>query len=134
MNRRILFALGVLGAALLACGGQGPRRLELYPSSTAPVILPTQTERVVIWTQTPNATPAPVYVQITTTPNAEFVCVSAAETVYLRPAPNAQNYPITALPNGSQLLDMGGRDGNWMFVEYATKRGWVNSAYVGSCE
>lgn len=131
MNKRILCALGVLGVALLACGGQAPRKLDLYPSQTA---LPTQTERVVIWTQTPNATPLPVYVQITNTPNAIFVCVVAVETVYLRPAPNAQNYPVTALPNGSQLLDMGGRDGNWTFVEYNHQRGWVNSTYIENCQ
>lgn len=114
----------------LACGNTAPRKLSLYPSATVEFV-PTQTERVVIWTQTAAASPTPKVIVVSETPvvAGEF-CVSALVAVYLRPSPNLKNYPITEIPNGTRLKDLGGRDGNWAFVEFGDKRGWVHEDYL----
>lgn len=129
---RLFIALGVLAVLSLACGRQAPRRLELYPTVAA---LPTQTERVIIWTQTPDATPTPFVLVVSATPNADVFCVSALVAVYLRPSPNSDNYPIVEIPNATQVKDLGGRVGNWYFVALGEKQGWINSEYLelGGC-
>lgn len=120
----------VLALLALACGSQTPRRLELYPSPTSN---PTQTPFVVEVTKE-------VVRQVTTTPeptetpeSTVFLCVSAEESVYLRPSPSTANYPVAALPAGDRVEDLGGRDGVWMFVRWEDKTGWVNQAYVKVC-
>lgn len=111
----------------LACGSQTPRRLELYPSETPN---PTQTPFVLEVTKE-------VVRQVTNTPepteSTVLLCVDASESVYLRPSPSTNNYPITSLPNGEQVVDLGGRDGDWMFVRWQDKAGWVNDKYVKVC-
>lgn len=72
---------------------------------------------------------------MTTRPTEEVrLCVIAQEAVYMRPSPSTENYPIIQLENGVELVDLGGRDGNWMFVQYQDKRGWVNKKYVQECK
>ena len=122
----------VLALSALACGGQTPRRLELYPTIT---VLPTQTERVLILTQTPNATYTPVVIVVSQTPASGVFCVSAAEAVYLRPSPAVDNYPIATIRNGSKVRDLGGRSDAWVFVAIGNESGWVNSIYLSdNCE
>jgi glucose/arabinose dehydrogenase len=106
----------------------------------------------VFWTATPspsNATQTPVLVeitkvvQITVTPQPTAkptmtrqikLCVTAIEAVHLRPAPNDDNYPITTLTNGVEVVDKGGRDGEWTFVEVGDKQGWVYAEYIKPCQ
>lgn len=129
--KRVLVAVFVAAVVSLACGSENPRRLELYPS---PTVVPTQTQRIVVWTSTPELTYTPVVKIITGTPeNTVFLCVSADEAVYLRPSANNQNYPVAPLPNGARLTDLGGRDGKWVFVEYDELSGWVHQDYIENC-
>ena len=128
---RIILAVLVLLIVTLACGGQpAPKReLNLYPTATSAA---TQTPIVVEVVET-----QVIVVEITPTPvppqAVEKMCVSAVEAVYLRPSPSDDNYPITSLPNGVELTDLGGRDGSWLFVQYGDAQGWVNGAYLGDC-
>ena len=139
MNKRvrnILVALGVLALGVLSCRltPAEPRELGLYPTATTNA---TQTPLVVVWTGTPNATytpNAPTIIVLTQTPNSTSLCVSALVAVHLRPSPNADNYPITIIPNGTLLTDLGGKDGNWIFVQFGDKQGWVNMNYIGDCK
>jgi hypothetical protein len=125
------FAIFVLVLGVLACGQTTPRQLSLYVSATAEIAV---SPLVVQVTTTPNATQTPNVVVISATPAALGVfCVNAPVAVHLRPSPNAENYPIMAIPNGTKLLDLGGRSGKWAFVELGDKQGWVNGAYVGDC-
>jgi hypothetical protein len=127
---RILLAVLVLVLVSLACGGQAPRReLNLWPTATpnatqTPIVVEVVETQVIVVEITP--TPAP-------TQAVEKMCVSATVAVYLRPSPSDQNYPITSLPNGAELIDLGGRDGSWLFVQYGDSQGWVNEGYVGDC-
>ena len=135
MKNRTIFALVVLTLVTLACGSSAPRRkLDLYPS---PTIIPTQTARVIIISQTPEKTMVPDKKQpqiSTQTPIIACFTVSASEAVYLRPAPNADNYPIMPIPNGTQVHDLGGRVGSWNFVALGDKQGWVNGEYLQPCQ
>lgn len=116
---------------ILACGGTAPReKLQLYPTPTGN---PTQTPVIVIWTGTPAATYTPIVVLVTQTPYIAFLCVSAVEAVYLRPAPNLENRPISAELNGAQVRDLGGRNNGWAFVAVDGKQGWIKSDYLGGC-
>jgi len=126
-NSRVALAFFVIALGILACGRQSRKELTLYP------------------TPTPNATQTPVVVQITTTavfvvvevsqtPNAAKLCVNALVAVHLRPTPNDNNYPITVIPDGTQLADLGGRSGKWMFVQLGDRQGWVHGNYVGNCK
>lgn len=133
MKRISLYAVILL--IVLACRTGNPnRRLNLYPSPTSEA-LPTQTERVRLITAVP---PTPVVVQITTTPkptkSLDKLCVSATEAVHLRPSPSTENYPIVELKNGTEVVDLGGRNGDWLFVEVGNKRGWINGKYIGQCK
>ncbi len=134
MNR-ITIALVTIWLALVACGSStSPRRLDLYSTETP---LPTKTPYIIIHTQTPNATETPRIIVVSATPNAVIaVCVHSLETVYLRPAPNVQNAPITVLSNDTHITDLGGRSGIWLYVEVASGglRGWVNSNYLEACK
>ena len=126
-NSRVALAFFVIALGILACGRESRKELTLYP------------------TLTPNATQTPVVVQITTTavfvvvevsqtPNAAKLCVNALGAVYLRPSPNDQNYPVMTIPNGTQLADLGGRSGKWIFVQLGDRQGWVHGNYVGNCK
>lgn len=103
----------------------------LYATQT---VLPTQTPIVVQITTTALATQTPDVVVVSATPNYTKLCVNAVVAVYLRPSPSVDNYPIRELPNGSELVDLGGRDGKWLFVQFGDKVGWVYSDYLGGCE
>jgi hypothetical protein len=130
MRLKIVLAVLAILVVTLACGGQGQ-----------------QTDRFTFWTPTPNASPTPIVVEvietqvilveITPTPvppqEVEKMCVRALVAVYLRPSPSNDNYPIMPLPNGAELADLGGRDGNWRFVQYGDAQGWVHGIYVGKC-
>lgn len=129
MKIRLFFLF--LAITILACGSTTPRRLNLYPS---PTVLPTQTERVVVWTSTPLSTYTPIVKEVTSTPKPEYLCVTAVETVHLRPSPSIQNYPIKVLKNGARLTDLGGRSGNWAFVSNGEEQGWVHQKYLEQCE
>lgn len=139
MRKPILAAILAILATILACRmtPSEPRRLELYPS---PTVLPTQTERVIVHTSTPLSTYTPIVIEVTSTPEPEgYLCVTASEAVYLRPSPGVDNYPITPLPLGARLTDFGGRDlggreEEWAFVQFGSRRGWVNLSYVQICE
>jgi hypothetical protein len=131
MNKRILLAMAVLMLVTLACGSTAPRTpIVLYPSPTVdatqtPIYLqvPVEVTKVVELT---------TVVEVTATARAETLCVQASEAVYLRPSPSDDNYPIVALPNGAQLVDLGGRDGSWYFVQLGDRSGWVNSNYLAA--
>lgn len=93
--------------------------------------------------QVPADTPTPVivevtsrvFVEITTTPATvgKYLCVIAVEAVYLRPSPGATHYPLMPLERGTMVKDTLTRDGNWIFVEYEDKAGWIHEDYLGEC-
>lgn len=119
----------ILALGVLACASTQPReRVNLYPTVEA---IPTQTPVIIYVSQTPNPTYTPVFVEVTSTPNA--LCVSANETVNLRPSPNTDNYPIVQIPNGAKVKDLGGRNESWYLVEYLDYQGWINSDYLEDC-
>lgn len=123
-----VLAISVLVLAMLACGRTTPRELVLYPTET---LNPTQTPYLVEVTTTPLPTYTPVLVVVT--PDARL-CVSATVAVHLRPSPGDDNYPITALSNGTELIDLGGRSGSWYFVSTGTEQGWVHKNYLKACQ
>jgi hypothetical protein len=126
---RKVLAISILVLAMLACGGTAPRELVLYPSPTANS---TQTPYLVEITTTPLPTQTPVIILVT--PEAGSLCVSALEAVHLRPSPDDDNYPITAVPNGTELIDLGGRSGSWYFVSLGTEQGWIHKNFLQECE
>jgi uncharacterized lipoprotein YajG len=132
MKAMILFVT-VLMLAALACGQPAPeyilRGWTVTPSPTANAE-PSQTPIVIQETVV-------VIEQITNTPEPTgepiALCVSAQETVHLRPSPNTDGYPITVLENGARVNDLGGRSGQWLYVSVEDKQGWINGAYLGNC-
>ena len=127
-NPRIVL---VIVLAAVSCVQAEPRQLNLYPSATAQ---PTVSPIVIQITTTPVATQTAQIVVVSATPNTpEFFCVSAATAVHLRPSASAENYPIMVIPNGAEVADLGGRSGDWMFVELADRKGWVHGTYVEEC-
>lgn len=139
MNRRTILqalAIGALVIATLACGGGGKTTNSPFQFWTE---TPNATQTPIVMfqeiTTTPNATQTPNVVILTQTPNALVtLCVSANVAVYLRPSPNDDNYPILPLPNGSELSDLGGRSGKWLFVSYKDNQGWVLGDFLGNCQ
>ena len=117
--------LGIL-LATVACQREGRRELVLYPT---PTVVPTQTPFLVQIT----TTPVMVVIEITHTPTSSTLCVKATVAVYLRPSPSDQNYPITEIPNGAELVDLRGRSDKWIFVEMENNQGWVHEDYVAPC-
>lgn len=133
--KRMFLVLAVLAVSNLACrtSPATPRVLVLYPSATpnatqTPIVQTVVNTRVVQIT----TTPVPTFTSTPTHPVRQL-CVSATETVYLRPSPGTDNYPITQLANGTKVTDLGGQDGNWKFVEVKSQRGWVNEKYLKDC-
>jgi hypothetical protein len=129
--KKALLALSVLAVSVLACGGAPRKQLVLYPS---PTVEATQTAFVqtVVATKVVQITTTPVP-SITITPVRQL-CVSADEAVYLRPSASIDNYPIVQLGNGTEVVDLGGRDGDWLFVQVDDKRGWINGKYLSACK
>ena len=127
--KRELAALTIL-VLVLACGRTAPKQLNLYPS---PTVEASTTSWIVQITTTPNATQTPFFVVVSPTPNASLLCVDALVALYLRPSPNEESYPIQAVPNGTHLLDLGGRSGKWIYVQLGDKQGWVSSDYLKHC-
>lgn len=128
--RRVILALGVCALGVLACGGTVRRELILYPSETPNA---SQTPLVVQITTTPNATHTAIVVVVSETPNALAMCVTADEAVYLRPSPNADDYPIEPLTKGTKVLLTGGMFGLWVHVEVGVSSGWIRVEYLGDC-
>ena len=60
-------------------------------------------------------------------------CVIADETVYLRPFPNTESYPLAVLGKGQQVFPNGPVEGEWMRVASDAGDGWVNGNFVGTC-
>lgn len=133
MNRRNFFsALVVLALGILACGGQSNVELLRFPTPTTNS--PTPLVVVQEITSTPAPTQTPNVIVLTQTPNElGTFCVSALVAVHLRPSPSTENYPVQTIPNGTEVVDLGGRSGNWIFVELGTQRGWVNGDYLTDC-
>jgi hypothetical protein len=129
MKTKLLFI--AIFVTIIACGRTAPRRLELYPS---PTVLPTQTERVVIYTTTPLSTYTSIVKEVTSTPKPEYLCIVADEAVYLRPSASMDNYPISPLPNGARVLRLGGEKEDWIFVEYGEFSGWIRQEYLKNCK
>jgi hypothetical protein len=132
MTSKILIVLATLVAASLACSsGPATERPSLYPS---PTVQPTQTA----WVQVIQLTSEPVVVEITSTPVAtqavKKLCVVAIKAAYLRPSPSLDNYPITEVLSGGEIIDLGGRSGGWWFVQHGDKQGWMSSIFIGDCE
>jgi hypothetical protein len=131
---KILWALLVI-VFVVACSREGMptrRPLNLYPT---PTVAATQTP-IYMEVEVPvtQVVEKKIVVEVTPTPQATGrLCVSATVAVYLRPSPSDDNYPIMPLPNSSVLTDLGGRDGDWLFVQFSDKTGWVNGSYVGAC-
>jgi hypothetical protein len=129
--KRSQITIGILVLGVLACGQATPRQLSLYVSATAEIAV---SPLVVQITTTADATQTPNVVVVSATPAALGVfCVNAPVAVHLRPSPNADNYPIMAIPDGTRLFDLGGRSDEWMFVELGDKQGWVHEDFVGEC-
>lgn len=140
MSRRkaLALALNVLALAILACGSsvespdrQATLRAALYPSPTpdatqTPVLVEVTKVVQITVTSQPTAKPSPTR-QIK-------LCVTAQEAVHLRPSPDAIGYPIAELKNGSEVTDLKGRKGEWLYVEVEDKRGWVHEKYVEECQ
>lgn len=123
--------ISILIFVSFACGSASPKRqLDLYPS---PTINPTQTQRIVIFTQTPDLTSTPIFIVVSQTPTSNELCVSADEAVWLRPSPSIDNYPIVPVANGTRLHDLGGRVGSWDFVALGDKRGWIYGEFLKPC-
>lgn len=99
-----------------------------------PTSPPTQTPRIVQITTTPIYTYTPIVKIITETPSPEYLCVTAIETVHLRPSASTDNYPVMVLENGSRLTDLGGRKEKWIFVQYGEFSGWVHQKYLDNCK
>ena len=124
--KRIVFTVFLLVLATISCRtGSSERSVNLFPSATVTFantitpIVPTQTAVIVVV----SATPKP----------SVGKCVNAIVAVYLRPSPSNENYPIMVLPNSVEVIDLGGRSGKWLFVQYNDKQGWVHSEYLQTC-
>jgi hypothetical protein len=126
MKQFVLVILVLVLASVSCRTGSKVRRVDLFLSATATfantptLVLPTQTSVIVVV----SATPAP----------SVGKCVIAPEAVHLRPSPSNENYPIMALPNGAQVIDLGGRSDKWMFVQFGDKQGWIHGDFVGECQ
>ena len=130
MNR-VVMAVAFLVLVSVACRRGETERVNLFPSPTPDA------------TQTPVLVEVTKVVQITVTqqPTAKptmtrqiKLCVTAQEAVHLRPSPDTEGHPITVLKNGSEVTDLKGRKGEWLYVEVEDKRGWVHEKYVGQCK
>lgn len=115
------------------CGSQEVRTPFVFWSPTpdftqTPIVVEVVRTAVVVWTTTPVPTETKVSEQIIK------LCVTATEAVHLRPSPSTENYPILQLERGEEVVDLGGRNSIWMFVQYRDKRGWVNGNFVEECE
>lgn len=128
----LVLAQIVLVLAQLACGSSAPRPpIVLYPSNTPAT---TQTPVLVHITQQVTVL-AQATVLVQTTPTPRRLCVLAQEAVYLRPSASETGYPITPLPNGTEVYDLGGRSEGFYFVKLSDNRqGWIYEKYIGDCK
>lgn len=129
----LVVALVILVVAQ-ACAGQSTRTPFVFWTSTLPPSNATQTPVLVEVTKV-------VQITVTSQPTAKptmtrqiKLCVTAQEAVHLRPSPDTIGYPIAELKNGSEVTDLKGRKGEWLYVEVEDKRGWVHEKYVGQCK
>lgn len=136
-NKALALSLGVLALLILACGGTylvtlTPAVSTIYLSPTSEATQEIEVE--VLKTPTP-----PIYTRTPVLPTATNttvqLCVSATETVNLRPSPSEKGYPITQLKNGQEVIGLGGRQGEWTYVSVNDKlQGWINEKYLSECK
>jgi hypothetical protein len=135
---KAFLGLIILVLANLACSGMDDIVFTVTPTfantptSVLPTITLTPTEVLAKDTQTPEPTQEVADVSV-----GKIWCVSAVETVHLRPSPNTSGYPIQVLANGEQITDLGGRVenelGTWLYVSVGKNQGWINEKYLGDC-
>jgi hypothetical protein len=129
---------GVLALLTLACGGTYLATPTLavstiYPSITSEATQETPVE--VLNTPTPPIYTTRTLVPSTATNTTVQLCVSATETVNLRPSASEKGYPITQLKNGQVVVSLGGRQGEWIYVSVNEKmQGWINGKYLSNCK
>jgi hypothetical protein len=137
-HQKTIVSAIILLFAILACGAPSPREKPvLFPSPTS-----NATQTPIIYTSTPQPTYTPLSTQTpeiivviaTSTLPSTRLCVIADEAVYLRPSASDDGYPITPLLKGSVLTDLGGRNGNWAFVQFDDKTGYANLNWLGECD
>jgi len=128
--KKLIFIL-VLVLASLACGTKTQewqtRGWTVTPSQVVTQVLPTQTPYFIEITQTPQPT------EIMTGTPQMYLCVTANETLYLRPSANMSGSPIVTLKNGQRITDLGGRDNGFWFVKVDAQQGWVFGKFVVGC-
>jgi hypothetical protein len=143
MNKRqksILIFFLLIVFISLACGrSAGSPKSEPFTFWT-PTPNSTQTPIIIVHTTTPLPTQTPEVIVLiaTSTPYTNRLCVIADQAVYLRPSASDDGYPILPLTKGLELLDLGGREGDWAFVQYTNERGeikqgWSNIHWLGDC-
>jgi len=134
LKYRIALLLFVITS--IACGSSVPRKpLELYPTPNA---LPTQTERVIVWTQTPNALPTAIIMVITATPNATRTpntsTVTALQALNVRGGRDAEARILVTLPTGLIVEVMGECTDGWALITFPKTNGidtgWVNADFL----
>jgi hypothetical protein len=125
--RKLILLLLLTVLVLAACERTTPRHLDLFPTATVPPTevspVPTSEE-----TQTPN-----VVIMLVTPTSLGVICVNASVAVYLRPSPSNEFYPLLVIPNGAEVVNLGGRSRKWMFVQYGDATGWVHGDYLDPC-
>jgi hypothetical protein len=131
---RVFAVFLVLVISTLFCGQPAEEWQLRGWTPTPPLVEPTQTPFIIVYTSTPVSTYTQLVKEVTSTPKPEYLCVVADEAVYLRPSASMDNYPISPLPNGARVLRLGGQKEDWIFVEYSEFSGWVHSEYLESCE
>ena len=127
MKHLILLGAFLILTSLACMGGTATQRsLQLYPTEVSPTVQVIIIE--ITQTQISPVTPS----QVVPTP-ISYLCVSAIETVYLRPLANLSGSPIMVLTSGQIIEDLGGRDNGFWFVKIEAQQGWVKSDYVSRC-
>lgn len=140
--RIILLSISILYAAIVACGAPAsatPRKLNLYPTPTSNA---TQTPIIITATPKPTNTPLPtatervvVVVATATIAEDQYRCVSAEVALNLRTQPSmTQGTNGIPLPNGARVLLTETKNGDWVFVKYESRSGWINGEYLAFCE
>lgn len=114
----------LIGMALVALLGMSCVLLNGASGATKQA---TPTQIPEITARTPTATPVGVR------GHSMALCVIADETVYLRPAPNAKEYPLGVLARGTKVFPNGPSVNEWLRVSSELGDGWVNGNYVGTC-
>ncbi len=115
----------VVGGAMVAGKALFPQ--ERPVAAAAPTAAPTATPMP---TPTPRPTPT-----ATPTPLPRLVVWSpVGNCVYVRPKPGVDDDPLACVPNGTQVVDLGGRKQangfTWARVQYPTKQGYAATGWM----